>query len=1240
MMALHVPIEAPPTSTSAGLTGIEAFQAFLSTLQPKNGSTELWLKVGNDRFYTGDFNSSGRFQLWATKGTEQSRRRSHCVGDAFEFLDRESRKSDGGVLYIPTQPLGTPTACCVNSTDDIGIEMDGISTDAQLSKYQTFSQVTGLTFSSLITSGGKSIHGHLKTNVHSSLGKATYLRRLAILAFLSDPVTERPHQPMRSPGFFRTEKQREQVLLSYSSKRYTYKELIAGLSKWFAHQGWEFPDSMPDDWWRKCFYTNLKNSSKLSESDKAEIVRANLAEGLKGWQRKQEEVKAERQRREAERKVEAGEGEQLSDRVRSVLDQLGSAVFGENTSEKTRLCCPFHDSQSGNSAWIAPPKGETKKGWSFHCSACTADSPIDGFLYWYSLRRGGGIQSYPRGKEYAVSAKQFLREHGVDVPDSEGWKQKNHSKGFEQPSPTDDRTDEQRKRDRDNSRRRLQFQQYLPNLSHDFELTETSKRKIEWYEGHCPKFRLTNRTLLLQGWIAAGKTESIINSLMGCNKPILWLAPRNGLLRDTATRLGVQCYHYQDNPTLYRQKIESGEFGIYMMAPDSFKTYSVGSADWANWVVVIDEFSSVRKEILRKTASVSEWRRCVAECAHLIVADAFLSNADCKILRRLRRGDRRILAQVHQKSSKKIHWVETRTKDGKTAHTHNGVALALVDRWIKERKNTLGEKHPPYLIASDSLLDLKVLQRYVEVHGLKFQIVCSETPEQNRGFLPDPDQSIKAEGADFVGITPTVESGVNIQHPFKSGLLIARGVLSPTRLLQIMGRGRQCQEWFVSAPRRQNESSLSFKALSAESLASASGKLKQAFQDFDFESDEATLGWGLWDEATGEIERTFGSEYLHYLLEKHFESPETNEISAHFDEDGNRTENFAELEKVLRQDIRRADAERTLQANVARGFDLLDNQKAPALNAEVWDVKLAEATRKLPKTVTALKKDYIEAWKQERTAQSEIDLVKGGRAIAKELMGTVVIVPEGVKIPDSLRAAAKDLSAAQDKIEQAIETFKVVSGGRIEKLKTWLESEEFSDQDFAEFQKSLTGKFTSARSGHWRKLRAITLYRELKLASLAQLKSKNKGELIADTNAFWAESDTIKALYDQFLASPRLRQMFPLVDGLKGFFAVIKSVMRALGFQSYAGNKRVKVDTPAPNGKDRKDRQRFSKTASSYLIGWLIQECSGNEVFQCIFPKIKEELHEQIVADCLRRQPAGGQPDTGQTDTGQEAVAA
>ena len=421
------------------LTGPEAVSAFLSTLKPKNGSREIWLKLGHGHFFKAEWTEDGSFiNATSTKVTEtgksESRVETYPVDDLLNHLLNESKFKDGGVFYIPTQPQGIPTAECVDSTDNIGLEMDDDNIDIQIKKYERFVRVTGLDFSSLLTSGGKSIHAHIKIDDHIPFDKATYLRRLVVIALKTDPVCDRAHQPMRFPGFYRKEKSQYQELLYYSKSRYSYDEIVTGVAKYFEAWGAPMPIRIPDAWWAECIWQPLKGTGKYKDTsltERYEIVKQNLIFGVDNWERIKEaekvihlqKVEEQQRRREG---VATIKGESIVDLVRKVCEEVESSIFEEadtdedpnkrhnwefnHAQDHARGRCLWHDSQSNNSAWLSG--GDT---WTYHCPVCTNDKPLDAFDYW-KLKKTDSFDKHT-GWEWIQYAKDFLRENGVEPPE-------------------------------------------------------------------------------------------------------------------------------------------------------------------------------------------------------------------------------------------------------------------------------------------------------------------------------------------------------------------------------------------------------------------------------------------------------------------------------------------------------------------------------------------------------------------------------------------------------------------------------------------------------------------------------------------------------------------------------------------------------------------------------------------------------------------------------------------------------
>lgn len=410
------------------LTGREALTAFLSTLKSKDGNREIWLKLGHDRIYRAEFTDTGFINAHATKLVDGNRVKTKDIPDLTEYLLYQSQQKDGGVFYLPKQPLGAPLADNVASSDDIGLEMDEGTPEEQLERYRKFSEITGLQYSTLLSSGSKSIHGHIKSTEHLPIDQNIYLHRLCILPTLADPVTARAHQPMRTPCFYRKETGKEQSLLYYSDAQYSYDEILAGLQKYYDWWGVEMPPHIPDDWWSECFWKILKSPRTLDE--KIIRIRKNLNAGVDLWEKsldvkrilKHQKKELYEQRKQS---VTTIQGESIVDLVRNTCEDLGADPFEaeekhnwayDHTGIKARGCCLWHDSGSGNSAWLSG-SGDT---WTYHCPVCTNDKPLDAFDYW-RFNKGIGVEDGKlvpvTGWEWVQYAKDWLKEHGVEPPD-------------------------------------------------------------------------------------------------------------------------------------------------------------------------------------------------------------------------------------------------------------------------------------------------------------------------------------------------------------------------------------------------------------------------------------------------------------------------------------------------------------------------------------------------------------------------------------------------------------------------------------------------------------------------------------------------------------------------------------------------------------------------------------------------------------------------------------------------------
>ncbi|MEX0272491.1 hypothetical protein AB3R30_25595, partial [Leptolyngbyaceae cyanobacterium UHCC 1019] len=460
-------------------------------------------------------------------------------------------------------------------------------------------------------------------------------------------------------------------------------------------------------------------------------------------------------------------------------------------------------------------------------------------------------------------------------------------------------------------------------------------------------------------------------------------------------KLGFEAvYHFQDNPGLYREMLRDGHPGIYIMCPDSLKDYAVKHCDWKNTILVIDEFSGIRREVLSKTEIMPEFERLLSESHTLIAIDAFLGDVDARIISRYRPGARAIYDQAFSQSPKLIQWLETRTKDGKISMSHDGIAYGLLRQWVNQNYRIA--------ISCDSRRDAKICARFLRRLGVKVLLCTSETVENNQRLLKDPDGILAETEAQVLIYSPTAQSGLDVQTYFDRGLALYSGVISPLDFLQMIGRCRQCDQWAVSAPRRSLDPNCLVSSLDSPKVLKMGEKLQQSFTDLEIESSAKTRGWGLWQSITQEIEKSFHSEYLQQLLLHFFGSVETVEVEC--DRSTYRADS-----KVIKQE----EAVFKLSANLANGQQLISQQKAPSTDAQVWDIALAEQHDRYPKIWNPLLELWSSANEESKEWAVEFAIVASSPRIEK-LKRWVSATGEN---------AADDLEALQDQVKRRFTSY-------------------------------------------------------------------------------------------------------------------------------------------------------------------------------------------------------------------------
>ena len=436
-------------------TPITDIRAFIETICVFPSGHIIWLKLGSNIFFHGNVDHSGKFGGWLTRKNKQNDQHENheYITDLYTWLKKQSEIKCGGVFTLFGMPTDQPKKAYATESCVVSAEMDDGTSKEQWARIKDFCGASGLTPRLVIGSGGKSFHVHFQLDQMIPIETRTVLSQLLCVALQSDPAVTNPHQPMRIAGFSRKREDgtvKPQGLHFHSQEKYTLAEMLLGLSKAFEELRFEFPHDMPDWRWKECrricageLESKRKKKrkslglppTKLTFGQKRkqlrEVLKITDAEHERQEAERQEKLRLKRERQFLERAMRQLNGEidlvEEINRVEQSQDVDTAFTWGRHNwkggGDHRRGCCPWHQSTTGTSGWTDVQNGRP----FYHCPTCTDNKGLSPFGYWYALKTGT-VDSYPRGKDFVTYAKEFLREHGVNIPDE---KLGNYDRWFE-----------------------------------------------------------------------------------------------------------------------------------------------------------------------------------------------------------------------------------------------------------------------------------------------------------------------------------------------------------------------------------------------------------------------------------------------------------------------------------------------------------------------------------------------------------------------------------------------------------------------------------------------------------------------------------------------------------------------------------------------------------------------------------------------------------------------------------------
>lgn len=862
-------------------------------------------------------------------------------------------------------------------------------------------------------------------------------------------------------------------------------------------------------------------------------------------------------------------------------------------------------------------------------------------------------------------------------------------------------------RDRLIRARQFQFNQRVPFLKKAYWLTDSQGKKIVHFKGWKAGEPLiidftAAPTLGIRGGLGSGKTEALIKAIVQrirevgplaqyyCQSSlqIIILCPTNGLCRELEARLNraIQAagltfpvWHFQDDVSEAKTAITAGAPGAYVACKESFGDHHMESILWDrdNVVVAIDEFSTFRQSAPNASAQVvPELMRLLRTAKTVLALDANLSDLDAAVIGAFR-GDRSAIyhVQIETKSDKKIHWVESRTAQGEISMSHKGVDFTLIQNW-KTGGYDFGGR---VAVAADSKLEVNMVHKFAKENriGSHPLSISSQTVDLAKDFMPGPGAYIEENGIDFLAYTPTIQSGVDIQVPFDKGIALCTGVTTPTGMMQMIGRLRNCKEWWVSAPRYSQDSAMSFKALSPETMQRWMEKSDRALERLgsvvseDEKSDRKALSyWIALNSAQAQIENKFNSECCRMLLESQYATVDVVEVP----------QNISEWSEQC-EAIKEAESRRTMVADYRAGIDILTAKRPPANDQEVWDVAIGEVWQKHPKFMKPLRNQYFK-WQADRdelvgagfdleAARVEVAALLEQRSMIREMLegleeeldvaqrihaqedneystvrlnSALSAVADARRYLEAVEQDGLDLSEkirlVRDQEKPYLDAMRAILSDRIESIYRGELARQNDPRDRARVQQSFIEHFTSAASKRYKAHSNQEFFNTLNLGALATGTSKSAWK----SDRLHSKAPEILDLYERFQASPELQDFFPEVDGHAGFWVVVKSVLRSLGYEIVSGQEWVSADgVVLPNG-TKNGKQQYSKgRVSLYLSSVLAMEHSGNVVFRNLWPALLEAIRDRIDAERERFSKDAGDNapgDSGGVGDSGERVAA
>ncbi len=839
------------------LTDKVAFDKFLSIF----GSGTIWLKTGHSDFWKGK-TELDKCTVFKTKKTDKGDRVSTgSEYDAYSKLRKISEYTPPGVFFIPGRPSEAPLKEYHTGSNLVSCEMDDGSTEEQLARIGWFSEISGLDWALVIGSGGKSKHPHLKASEWLDREQRLYLQKLLNMVMRSDPAVNNPHQPMRIPGFYRKENEKEQTLDYYSNSANSYEQLLEGISKVFDSLDWKLPESeqltregegtaLWGEAQRVLKRKPLKgfDYSQLTDDDVISIIKDLLDKPSDYFDKLHkpadptppEEVEEIKQRLKP---IISNPGKGIVDLFDCLYpyyqDLIRSGVGAGGAGrdpEGFKLSCHIQQVEEILYKNSINYSGDGRSLLDEYCARCTpALSRRDADKLWGRYSRYGNRYQLDEG----ILLKKVAKLLGISIPRCKGeidipisreqWKekygQKNNVVGF-------GRKDKQHKTSLDYLVEKIQKKLNSCSLTPDI-LLNCDTPPDDLYD----KIPLEAITLLeaYKGW---GKSQKVIrkltDKLRNLGYSVLFLCPRIILGLEMAEKMMAT---YQDDLPQTAEALK--KYNAAVVIYDSLWKFINKNWDY----IIMDEARAGLKHLTtantavrdRRPLILSRLKEIIKNAKGILLADADPTDTEVEYIQKLapekqtfyiknealppsreieliiggKKDRESVINQLHYDAEKLND--DLCTAIGVVKFEHPGLAEGSehFKRLVWDKLQEIGAE--PLLITADSQIEL---QGIVEAIIKKFPLLGEYVVRLDRTTTEEPwakeliknlDGGFKAQCTLVWGWSPSLMVGVSQQMEwFKKGYCFYFGTIEPCEFRQQMLRSRPCRKWVGWAATHNN----------------------------------------------------------------------------------------------------------------------------------------------------------------------------------------------------------------------------------------------------------------------------------------------------------------------------------------------------------------------------------------------------------------------------------------------------